>query len=101
MVYDKETNTYNTQIGGYNPKTIVFYYVDAFNGVKTIRTPMKNYDVLIWDNPPIADLYPVVPKNKTMSYVIWSIFGIFIFVLVMIYGYYVISKKKELAGETE
>ncbi|MCK5476776.1 MAG: hypothetical protein KAI55_02560 [Candidatus Aenigmarchaeota archaeon] len=52
MIYDPITETWNGQLDGYSPQTIVYYYVTVTDNYSTIRSPGSSYDYLVWDNPP-------------------------------------------------
>lgn len=53
MDYDEDKEEFYTSIGGYDPRTMIVYYVTAKRDGLEIRTPMQGYDVIIWDNPPV------------------------------------------------
>jgi hypothetical protein len=54
MLYNATDKSHYYFLGGYPPRTLITYYVTAVRNENEIRTPVKGYDVIVWDNPPIT-----------------------------------------------
>lgn len=71
-------------IGGYPPRTLIYYYVTARRDTRMIRTPFTGYDAIVWDNPPLTEEEEIMQTGKTNLLWIWILAAFIILIIVLI-----------------